>query len=67
LSKNVFIMVTLSYKEKKKKKTGHDFRCFFLLLEIKTSAWTGAFRFIYLFKIKTTTKKKAAATGFNFS
>lgn len=43
---------------KKKKKTGCDFRCFFLLLEIKTSAWTGAFKFIYLFKIKTTTKKK---------
>lgn len=54
-------MVTLSYKEKKKKKTGHDFRCFFLLLEIKTSAWTGAFKFIYLFKIKTTTKKKSSS------
>lgn len=59
-------MVTLSYKEKKKKKTGHDFRCFFLLLEIKTSAWTGAFKFIFL-KLKQPLKKKAAATGFNFS
>lgn len=50
-------MVTLSYKEKKKKKTGRDFRCFFLLLEIKTSAWTGAFKFIFL-KLKQPLKKR---------
>lgn len=48
-------LVTVSYKSQEKKKTGSDFRCFFLLPEIKTSAWTGAFEFIYLFKIKTTT------------